>query len=307
MTPLLTYEPPLTHTFFGRLVGTSRRVHEAADFVDFAGEQWAERIMSEVIRDQFHEKQGRTISRWTLTAADGRTLTVYLKRHYVLPRVKGLLAAMFPRRAWSTGLQEWEHLEWAKSVGIPVPRPIAAGELRGPWGQLQSFLAVEELTGMLPLHEAIPLASERLNSSDFARWKSRLVVEIAQLARELHRRRTFHKDCYLCHFYLLRDDCLRVPETFRLQIAMIDFHRLARHRIGVRWYQVKDLAQLLFSTVGVDGITDRDRLRFWKHYRNGDWTGSTSPRGWIRHAVERKCRLYDRHNRRKQARTASKS
>ena len=83
-----------------------------------------------------------------------------------------------------------------------MPRPVAAGQLAGPWFKLQGFLAVEELHGMLPLHQAVPLASCRLPPAEFARWKRGLVGELARLARELHRRRVFHKDFYFCHFYI---------------------------------------------------------------------------------------------------------
>ena len=48
-----------------------------------------------------------------------------------------------------------------------------------PGGRLQSFLAVEELTDMLPLHEAVPLAHRNLAPDDFARWKRGLTAALA--------------------------------------------------------------------------------------------------------------------------------
>ncbi len=287
-------------TAFGRLLRGGRRLVADADFAAFVGEDWPERIMHDATATTLHAKQGRTISRWSLAAADGRTLDLFLKRHYVLPRWQGLLAALMPSRAFSPGLAEWEHLRWAQVHGLPVARPVAAGEYRGPWGRLQSFLAVEELADMLPLHEAIPHALATLAPPEFARWKRGLVAELARLARELHRRSTFHKDLYLCHFYLRRADCEVPPASFAGRAVMIDFHRLAQHRLARLWFQVKDLAQLLFSTDGVPGLTARDRLRFWKLYRAGDWGPSAPPRNWVRGAVARKWKLYDRHNRKLQ-------
>ena len=68
--------------------------------------------------------------------------------------------AFWPGRAWSPALQERAWLGWAAKQGIPVPAVVAAGDWLGPWGRLQSFLAVEELTGMLALHQAIPWLQE---------------------------------------------------------------------------------------------------------------------------------------------------
>ncbi len=287
---------PASGGLWRRLIWGRRVIHADADWEEFAGPGWADRIMTEPVTDRFHAKQGRSIGRWTLTAPDGRTLAVYLKRHFVLPRWRGLLAALVPGRAWSPGLEEWEHLAWAKANGFPVPRAAAVGELAGPWGRLQSFLAVEELTDMLPLHEAVPLAQRRLSADDFVRWKRGLVAELARLARELHRRRAFHRDLYLCHFYILEADTGRAPDDWQGRVHMIDFHRLARRRVGWRWGQVKDLAQLLYSTAGVPGITDRDRARFWKEYRRGDWDPVGPPPRWVRRAAGLKAGRYERHN-----------
>lgn len=54
---------------------------------------------------------------------------------------------------------------------------------------------------------------------------------------------------------------------------------------------MKDLAQLLYSSE-VPGVTVRDRLRFWKHYREGNWQQVSAPGRWLRSMVERKYRLY---------------
>ncbi len=267
-------------------------VHALPEYEAAAGDDWLERILSEAITDKLFQKQGRSIARWTRPP-----LVMFVKRHYTLPMWSGVLARLVPSAAWSPGLQEWQHLEWARTQGIPVPRALAAAEWRGPGFRLQSFLAVEELAGMLPLHEAIPHAEATLSASDFLRWKHRLIAELARLAVELHRRRAYHKDLYLCHFYIHSDHCKRVPDSFRDGVVAIDFHRLGHHRWLARYFQVKDLAQLLYSSLEVDGVSECDRLRFWKHYS----AGFAVP-AWVRRAVLWKYRLYLRHSRRKAAR-----
>ncbi len=278
-----------------RLRTTVRVVREQPDWAAFAGSGWPDRIMAEAVTDRFHAKQGRSIGRWTLEAS-GRTLTVYLKRHYKLPFWPGVWATLFPGRAWSPGLEEWDHLEWVRSQGIPAPRAVAAGQFVGPGCRLQGFLAVEELTDMLPIHQAVPLAHATLPADQFLTWKRGLTAEMARLAREFHRRNAFHKDLYFCHFYIPEALCREVPDGWANRVFVIDLHRLGRHRLGAAWFLVKDLAQLLYSSA-VAGVTARDRVRFWKLYRRG-WPGRP-PGAWLRGLIRLKWKLYRRHNARR--------
>jgi heptose I phosphotransferase len=288
LPPIADRVPSLWH----RLLRGYRKIREQPDWAEFAGVDWPARIMSEEVADRYHAKQGRSIGRWTLTAADGRKLVVYLKRHYRLPRLGGLLALFFPSSAWSPGLQEWEHLNWAARHGLPVPRPVAAGELVRPGGKLQSFLAVEELAGMLPLHEAVPLAQANLDAATFANWKRSLAREMARLARLIHDQKVFHKDLYLCHFYIRADDAKNPPEDWTNRVIVIDLHRLARHRLTGLWWKIKDLAQLLYSSE-IPGVTARDRLMFWRAYCGA------KHRAFLARLVHWKWRQYRRHNRKR--------
>ena len=267
-----------------------RRVRESPEWAEFAGPDWLDRIMAIELTDRFFKKQGRSIARWTLTTTDGRTLVVFLKRHFVLPRRHGLLAVLFPRKAWSPGMQEWEHLEWAEKHGLPVPRAMAAGELVGPRGRLQSFIAIAELTNRLPLHEAVPLAEKSLAPAEFARWKQSLTDELVRLSVAFHGRQVFHKDWYFCHFYIDQGDTRRVPDSWAGRVAVIDLHRMARHPLTGIWRKAKDLAQLLYSS-DVPGVTDEDRRGFWAQYRQH----TRLP--WLVALLARmKWRLYRRHN-----------
>jgi Lipopolysaccharide kinase (Kdo/WaaP) family len=273
-----------------RLSRGTRHLWQRPDWPAFAGPDWPERIMATAVTDRFHAKQGRSIGRWVLLAG-GQRLAVYLKRHYRLPRWQGLLAVLWPQHGWSPALQEFQHLEWARSQGFPVPATVAAGEYLGPWGRLQSFLAVEELAGMLPLHEAVPAAAAALDGATFARWKRGLVAELARLTRALHDRRCFHKDLYLCHFYVPAEDTRRLPD-WPGRVHLIDLHRLGQHGWTWRWWQVKDLAQLLYSSEVV-GVTARDQLRFWRLYRGGTRGRLTR---WLERGIVVRWRRYRRHN-----------
>ncbi len=285
----------MSETVWQRLFRGVRRLHARADWGRFAGADWADHVMRAAVTDRFHAKQGRSTGRWILESEAGR-LAVYLKRHYQLPRWRGLLAALWPDAGWSPALQEWRHLEWARSHGVPVPAVVAAGEFIGPWGRLQSVLAVEELADMLPLHEAIPLAATRLEPLTFARWKRGLIEEMVRVTRLLHDRRWFHKDLYLCHFYVARQD-VQNPPAWRGRVHVIDLHRLGRHTWARPVWLVKDLAQLLYSSE-IKGVSARDRLHFWRTYLG---TKENAAARWLRRCVVWKWRRYRRHNERRTA------
>jgi heptose I phosphotransferase len=282
----------MTETLWRRLTRGVQRVRQRADWPGIAGPDWVERIMHAAVTDRFHAKQGRTTGRLVLEAS-GRRLAVYLKRHYVLARWRGWLATLWPARGWSPALQEWHHLGWAQRRGLPVPAGVAAAEYIGPWGRLQSVLAIEELSGMLALHEAIPAAAEALAATAFRAWKRGLVAELARLTRALHDRRYFHKDLYLCHFFVHREDICRLP-TWRGRVHLIDLHRLRRHRWTWRWWQAKDLGQLLYASE-LAGVDARDRLRFWRAYKGKQRRRGWAP--WLRRAVIFRWQRYRGHNR----------
>lgn len=238
--------------------------------------------------DRLHAKQGRSTCRVRFDSPKG-PLTVYLKRHYRLPWPTRIAAMLHPEGRHSPAGSEWRHLHKGQELGLLVPEPVAAGETIGPWGQFQSYLMVEELTGFLPLHEAIPEMSRRLEPEAFDRWKRRLITAMAALTARLHGAKTFHKDLYLCHYYI---DCERADSP----LYLIDLHRLATHRVSSAWWRWKDLAQLLFSTVDVEGINESDCLRFWAFYRRQ--MQLHAPR-WELRMIRARAARYLSHNRKK--------
>jgi heptose I phosphotransferase len=267
---------------------------QASSWTRFAGQDWHRSIMDRDLRDRYHTKQGRSIARWSLPDPQGGpNLVVYVKRHHLLPRWQGLLACLLPRGRWSPALQEWQHLDWASRQGVPVPRPVAASEYLAPGGKLSSCLIIEELTGMLPTHEAIPKAARSLAPRAFRRFKRGLAREMARLTRLLHDRSCFHKDLYLCHFYIHEADIARPPEDWRGKVFMIDLHRLGRHPLTAPLWQLKDLAQLAYSSE-VEGMEPVDRVAFWRAYRRPG-TSSWWTR-WLMRAVLVKWRRYRAHN-----------
>jgi heptose I phosphotransferase len=281
----------MSDSFWRRLIRGSARVRQRPDWPEWLGPGWLERVMEIPVTDRFHAKQGRSTGRLILRQ-DQKRLAVYLKRHYRLSWKSGVLATLWPGADWSPAFQEWTHLEWARQSGFPVPASVAACEFIGPYGRLQSMLAVEELAGMLPLNEAIPLAAERLPPGAFQRWKRGLAAELARLACALHGQRRFHKDFYLCHFYIPEEDTRTLP-PWAGRVHLIDLHRLGHHRWSWPYWTMKDLAQLLYSS-DVAGVGPRDRLRFWRQYLGGK--SAPWPARLLRWCIGVQWRNYRQHN-----------
>jgi heptose I phosphotransferase len=281
----------MTDSLVRRLVHGVWRDWSAPDWLAVMPTDWRDTIFGGNVRDRYHAKQGRSIARWDLSADDER-LTVYLKRHVRSGLWAGLTAALTGGRR-SAAWREAEHLHWAAAHGFAVPRTVAVGELIGPWGGLKSFLALEELTGCLPLHQAVPLASATLPAGPFAAWKRELTLELARLVARLHWLQHFHKDLYFCHFFVPERLTATVPRTWAGAVSMIDLHRLGHHPWTWRWWQLKDLAQFAYSSQ-VTGVTARDRLRFWRFYAGTARRGGWSP--WLRRGVMVRWKNYQRHH-----------
>ncbi len=223
-------------------------------------------VMNLESRDRYHAKQGRSTARVVFHQAD-RPLAVYLKRHFQLPWRSRLGALVNPAGKHSPAAAEWAHLERVRKLGIDVPDVVAAGEQIGPHARLSSFLMVAELTDRQALNEALPSIARELEADAFESFKRRVIAEMAQITATLHAACVFHKDLYLCHFFI-DPDRLDVKESAApAPVSLIDLHRLGEHRVMANWWRWKDLGQMLFSTYGVEGITGKDRLRFWKRYR----------------------------------------
>jgi Lipopolysaccharide kinase (Kdo/WaaP) family len=244
-------------------------------------------VMTLQIDDRHHVKQGRSTGRIRFHSGS-ETLSVYLKRHYRLPLASRILALVDPAGRHSPAAAEWAHLERARAIGISVPNTVAAGEWIGPWGNLKSFLMVAELTGSQAVNEALPRLATELEPSGFAALKHQLAAEMAEITARLHRSSLFHKDLYLCHFYL------DTPCETQPRLHLIDLHRLGEHRWTAPWWRWKDLGQLLYSTYSVDEIDDADRMHFWNQYRGRVQLRWPSFQLWM---VQLKASLYRSHNR----------
>jgi heptose I phosphotransferase len=257
-------------------------------------------LMALQVQDRLHVKQGRSTARVVFHAGSPsgpvshgspRALSVYLKRHYRLPWSAGLAATIRPSGRHSPASGEWAHLEQSRALGIEVPEVVAAGEYIGPHAGLTSFLMVAELTGCQALNEVLPALAARLDARTFTQLKRRLIGEIARIAATLHAARLFHKDLYLCHFFL---DMERLADGEAIRLVLIDLHRLSSRRLFSDWLRWKDLGQLLYSTFDVIGIDNRDRLRFWRSYRKHCPVALAS---WQARLIRFRAARYRAHNR----------
>jgi heptose I phosphotransferase len=165
---------------------------------------------------------------------------------------------------------------------------------------------IAELSGCDAVNDSLPQLAAQLDARKLESLKRRITAEIARITATLHTARVFHKDLYLCHFFvppLVNGEIGGVvpaksitgfTEQDPFRLSLIDLHRLREHKIWPDWWRWKDLGQLLFSTFGVDGINDRDRLRFWRHYCR--WVGIRRPR-WHARMVRLRAARYLEHNR----------
>lgn len=164
---------------------------------------------------------------------------------------------------------EWSAIAALEKAGVRT-LTVAGKGIRGlnP-ARLESFVVTEALQDMISL-EQLTAEWNGLSLHTRVSLKRALITEVATIARNLHQAGLNHRDFYLCHFLVRNRDWHSWTPGDRLELILIDLHRVQqRTRVPQRWL-VKDLGGLLFSALDA-GLTHRDLLRFISVYRDAPW------------------------------------
>jgi len=152
--------------------------------------------------------------------------------------------------------QEWHAIRRLKQIGVPTMELLGHGQRGWNPAQLQSFIVTAELTNTVSLEDFCGNWAQQPPS---LKLKRALIAEVAKIAKLIHTNGLNHRDFYICHFLLQQ------ASNAKLQLFLIDLHRMQRRtRTPQRWI-IKDLAGLYFSSMDL-GLTQRDLWWFVKHY-----------------------------------------
>ena len=224
----------------------------------------------------------RVTLRFTLKDGEAER-AFYIKRHgqsswkeYIKPLLRLTWPILGARN-------EWRAILHFRDAAIPTMTPVALGE-----SGANSFLITEAIEDCVKFseltseHEARYVAEG--NAASAAQLRSRLVRQVAAIARTMHQAGLHHQDFYLGHLLLSRTD----PS----QIFVIDLGRVRKQRpLGMRWI-VKDLAQLNFSAAEVS--TKAEQLRFLREYLGRPLTSVDKN---LIHRIQSKTGMIARHSR----------
>jgi heptose I phosphotransferase len=216
----------------------------------------------------------RNTVRLDLETETGKKKAFFLKR-YTSPTVGDRLKACLSLKRPAPGArQEWHAMWTFMQRGLPGPVPVACGQ-----DGKSSLVLSEGVSHVMKLSEWAErhLGEGPGSNPQVLSAKRKIIEEVANIVGRMHSGGLHHQDLYLCHF-------LCGSEQNGLPLTLIDLQRVKQHRRLPRRWQVKDLAQLHFSSAQY--LTRQDMWRFWKIYNSIYCTGRRNIPLW--HSILRK-------------------
>lgn len=143
-------------------------------------------------------------------------------------------------------------------IGIPTTLLVAYGQRGCNPASLQSFVMTEDLGDIISLED---LCADWQTNPPSEQFKQKLIQALAQLAAKLHGAGLCHRDFYLCHFVLKKQDWVKE----NINLHLIDLHRMLQGRPTNGSAVMKDIAGLYFSAMEC-GLNAEDLALFKQHY-----------------------------------------
>ena len=152
---------------------------------------------------------------------------------------------------------EWKALNKLQEIGIKCPEPVAFGRQGINPSQLESFIITKSLDNTVSLED---LTLEWKRKPPPKAMRDSVLRNVAELCKRMHLEGINHRDLYLCHFHVNKDNPSK--ETY-----LIDLHRAQlRKHLPNRWI-VKDIGGLLHSAIDLN-FSKRHFYQFFKIYFN---------------------------------------
>jgi hypothetical protein len=226
---------------------------DACALLESSGLNTFESIMAVSGGKMMRSVPGRSTVRLILRKPSGEEQTVYLKRYTpeYLSFGKKLLRFINWPTAADEALHEWRAINRLRAEGFNAAKPIAFGQERREGIVQRSFLITAGIENGIAGHNYV-------RELGFAE-RRKLCAEMAQLTRRFHGHGFAHKDYYLSHFFISKD------ESGARQLFLIDLQRLFVPRLFSKRWRIKDLAFLAYSSL-LEGATHTDLMRFYRMY-----------------------------------------
>jgi len=180
---------------------------------------------------------------------------IYLKRYQNTPKMRQIANWIDHRCRRCTSVYDGHLTDDLDDAGISVPHTIAYGYQWNGLFEKRSFIMIREIPDAVSLEEKLPACMTDFSPSA-ARLRRRFIRKVADFVRQFHRTGCRHRDLYLCHLFLDKDNTLH----------LIDLHRVFEPVLLAERFRMKDIAQLYYSSPG-SVISRADRLRFYLQYR----------------------------------------
>lgn len=182
----------------------------------------------------------------------------FVKQHFGVgwgEIVKNLLSLKVPILGAMT---EVSAIQALNQLGIPTTPLVAYGQRGANPATRQSFVMTKDLGDIISLEE---ICANWLQQPPEDTFKQTLIIAVAELATKLHQAGMCHRDFYLCHFVLKRAEF----EAGRIQLYLIDLHRMLQQQPSDGVAVMKDIAGLYFSAMDC-GLDAKDIALFKAHY-----------------------------------------
>lgn len=236
---------------FGKIADIYNLPEKAADFIERKNVYSFDEIMA--LRGEcFRYQNGRLTQRINL---DGKHY--FIKQHSGVgwkEIFKNILQLRWPVLS---AQNEWLAIKKLQSLGVATPALVGYDKRGTNPAKIQSYILMEELAPVVSLEDLCKTWQKKPPAFAF---KRQLIDEIARIASVMHQNSINHRDFYICHFLMDKNEK-------NLKLYLIDLHRAQIRRLTPERWIIKDLAGLYFSSKDI-GLTSRDLYRFMKSYRN---------------------------------------
>lgn len=204
---------------------------------------------------------------------DGVERWVYFKQHFcksVWDFIEHLVRASRARRAFKATLMFEEN-------GFQAPAVVAMGECKSGFFNSGNFLVTLEVEDAKQIYQFIPKSSENLTREQL-RGKRELIRAFGQTAGRMHSAGIFHGDLRLGNVLARKD-------KERWRFFFIDNERTRRFWRLPSWLRLKNLVQINMDCT--DGLTNTDRMRFFKAYLEGNPTIACKRNKWSKKIISK--------------------